>query len=138
MYRKLKATRIMCFFMNPLCDWAIGWSWICYLMFLIIREIHYNSVNRININSTSWEMMGWMKHKLESRLPGEIPIISWQKAKKTLDGSKRGEWKSWLKAQHSEDEDHGIWSYHFMENRWGNSVNSDRLYFFRLQNHCRW
>jgi len=29
--------------------------------------------------------------------------------------------KSWLKAQHSENEDHGIWSHHFMENRWGNS-----------------
>ena len=23
--------------------------------------------------------------------------------------------KSWLKAQHSENEDHGIWSHHFME-----------------------
>ena len=22
----------------------------------------------------------------------------------------KGEWKSWLKAQHSENEDHGIWS----------------------------
>ena len=28
--------------------------------------------------------------------------------------------KSWLKAQHSEKEDHGIWSYQFMANRWGN------------------
>ena len=33
----------------------------------------------------------------------------------------RGEWKSWLKAQHSKNEDHGIWSHHFMGNRWGNS-----------------
>ena len=32
--------------------------------------------------------------------------------------------KSWLKAQHSENEDHGIWSHHFMRNRWGNSGNS--------------
>ena len=30
--------------------------------------------------------------------------------------------ESWLKAQHSENEDHGIWSQHFMGNRWGNSV----------------
>ena len=29
--------------------------------------------------------------------------------------------KSWLKAQHSENEDHGIRSHHFMGNRWGNS-----------------
>ena len=46
--------------------------------------------------------------------------------------------KSWLKAQHSENKDHGIRSHHFMGNRWGNSGNSVRLYFFRLQNHCRW
>ena len=38
----------------------------------------------------------------------------------------------------SENEDHGIWSHHFMANRWGNSGNSVRLYFFGLQNHCRW
>ena len=25
--------------------------------------------------------------------------------------------KSWLKAQHSGNEDHGIWSHHFMGNR---------------------
>ena len=42
--------------------------------------------------------------------------------------------KSWLKAQHSEHEDHDIWSHHFM----GNSGNSVRLQFFGLQNHCRW
>ena len=35
--------------------------------------------------------------------------------------------KSWLKTQHSENEDHGIWSHHFMANRWGNNGNSDRL-----------
>ena len=29
--------------------------------------------------------------------------------------------KGWLKAQHSENEDHGIWSHHFMTNGWGNS-----------------
>ena len=25
--------------------------------------------------------------------------------------------KSWLKTQHSENQDHGIWSHHFMANR---------------------
>ena len=34
-----------------------------------------------------------------------------------------------FKAQHSENEHHG------MGNRWGNSVS---LYFWGLQNHCRW
>ena len=78
------------------------------------------------MQSTSWETLGWKKHKLESRLPGEISITSdiqmtpslWQIVKrnsKALDESERGEWKSWLKAQHSENEDHGIWSHHFMQ-----------------------
>ena len=38
----------------------------------------------------------------------------------------------------SENEDHGIRSHHFMGNRWGNSGNSVRLYFFGLPNHHRW
>ena len=30
----------------------------------------------------------------------------------------------------SENEDHGIWSHHFMGNRWGNSGNSVKTLFF--------
>ena len=30
------------------------------------------------------------------------------------------------------------WSHHFMGNRCGNSGNSGCLYFWGLQNHCRW
>ena len=29
----------------------------------------------------------------------------------------------------SENEDHGIWSHHFMGNRWGNGGNSVRLFW---------
>ena len=58
--------------------------------------------------------LDWRKHKLESRLPGEISITSdmqmtpplgrkWRGTKKPLDENERGEWKSWLKAQHSEN-----------------------------------
>ena len=99
-----------------------------------------------SMQSTSCEMPGWMKHKMESRFPGEISITSdrqmtqplWQKVKNFLMKVKEESKKSWLKAQHSENEDHGIWSHHSMGNRWGNSRNSVRLYFFVLQNHCRW
>ena len=35
-------------------------------------------------------------------------------------------------------QDHGIWSHHVMGYRWGSSGNSVRLYFWGLQNHCRW
>ena len=61
-----------------------------------------------------------------------------EELKKPLDESERGERKSWLKAQHLENEDHGIWSHHFMGNRRGNSGNSVRLSFLGLQNHFRW
>ena len=56
----------------------------------------------------------------------------WQKVKrlKSLLMKVKEESKSWHKAQHSENKDHGIWSHHFMGNRWGNSRNSVRLYFF--------
>ena len=44
----------------------------------------------IYMQSTSWETLGWMKHKVESKLTGEISVTSdmqmtpplWQKAKK--------------------------------------------------------
>ena len=46
--------------------------------------------------------------------------------------------KTGLKLKIQKNEDHGIWSHHFMANRWGNNGNSDRLYFLGLQNHYRW
>ena len=56
------------------------------------------------MQSTSWEMPGWMKHKLESKLLGEISITSdtqmtppygkKQRTKDPLDESERGEWKT--------------------------------------------
>ena len=57
-----------------------------------------------------------------------------EELKSLLMKVKSREWKSWLKTQHSETEDHGIWSHHLMENKWG---NSERFYFGGLQNHCR-
>ena len=77
-------------------------------------------------NTSTWSREGGF-HR------GEAGLVEWQ----DLDRL-RGEWKSWLKAQHSENEDHGIWSHHFMGNGWGNSGNSVRLYLFGPPNHCRW
>ena len=53
--------------------------------------------------------------------------------KEPLDESERKVWKSCLKTQHSKNEDHGIWSHHFMSNRWGKNGSSVRLYFFGFQ-----
>ena len=55
-----------------------------------IKAIYCHLAYLTYMQSTSWEMLGWMKHKLESRLPGEISITSemqmtpplWQKVKK--------------------------------------------------------
>ena len=65
------------------------------------------------MQSTSWETLDYMKHKLESRLPGEISITSdmqmtpplWQKQRRT----KASWWKwnkrvkIWFKIQYSEN-----------------------------------
>ena len=53
-------------------------------------------------------------------------------------GRREDSWKSWLKTQHSKNEDHGIQPHHFMADRWRKSGNSDIFYFLGLQNHCRW
>ena len=42
------------------------------------------------------------------------------------------------KIQHSNKEDHGIWSHHLKTNLWGNSRNHDKFYFLGLQKHCSW
>ena len=41
-----------------------------------IKAVFCHLAYLIYMQSTSWEMLGWMKHKLASRLPGEISIIS--------------------------------------------------------------
>ena len=55
-----------------------------------VKAVYCHFAYLISMQSTSWEMPGWMKHKLESRLLGEISITSdmemtpplWQKAKR--------------------------------------------------------
>ena len=55
-----------------------------------IKAVYCHPAYLTSMQRTSKEMLGWMKHKLESRLPGEISITSdmqmtppfWQKAKK--------------------------------------------------------
>ena len=41
-----------------------------------IKAVYCPSAYLIYMQSTSCEMPGWMNHKLESRLPGEISITS--------------------------------------------------------------
>ena len=99
------------------------------------------------MQSISCEVLGWMKHKMESRLQREISKTSdmqmtpplWLKAKRNSRASyesERGEWKSGLKLNIQKMK---IMASGSMANRWGNNGNSDRLYFLRgLQNQYRW
>ena len=98
-------------------------------------------------------MLGWKKHKLESRLLGEISITSDMQITTPFFAESEEELKSLLMKVKEESEkahlnlniqktmnikkkkDHGIRSHHLMVNRWG---NSDRFCFLELQNHLRW
>ena len=87
-----------------------------------------------------------MKHKIAGRNINNLRYAddttlmaeSEEELKSLLIKVKEESGKTWLKAQHSENIDHGNQSHHFMANRWGNNGNSERLYFLGLQNHCRW
>ena len=39
-----------------------------------VKAVYYHLAYLPYMQSTSWEILDWMKHKLESRLPGEISI----------------------------------------------------------------
>ena len=69
-----------------------------------VKAIYCHPAYLTYMQSTSREMLGWMKHKLKSRSLGEISITSdmqmiaplWQKVKKnericSVDESERGE-----------------------------------------------
>ena len=63
-----------------------------------VKSVYCHPAYLTSLQSTSCELLGWMKHKLESRLPGERSITSdmqmtpplWQKAK-PLDLNERRE-----------------------------------------------
>ena len=113
-----------------------------------IRAVYSHAAYLTYMQSTSWETLGWLKHKLESRLLGEISITSdmqmtppiWQKEKRNWRASwwrwnrrvKKRAWNSAFKKRRSW---HPVPSLH--GKRWGNNGNSNRLYFLGLQNHCR-
>ena len=93
-------------------------------------------------------MLDWMKHNPESKIYRRN-INNLRYADDTTLMAEREELKSLLKVK-EESEKVGlklniqktkimaIRSHHFMANGSGNNGNSDRLYFFGLQNHCQW
>ena len=63
-----------------------------------VKAVYCHPAYLTSMQSTSCEMLDWMKHKLESRLPGEISITTdmqktpplWQ-TKEPIDDSEKGE-----------------------------------------------
>ena len=41
-----------------------------------VKTVYCHSAYLTYIQSASFKMLGWINHKLESRLPGEISVIS--------------------------------------------------------------
>ena len=60
-----------------------------------VKAVYCHPAYLTYMQSTSYEMLGWLKHKMESRLLGEISITSdrqmipplWQKVKKSYRAS---------------------------------------------------
>ena len=75
------------------------------------EAVYCHPVYLTYLQSTSWEMPGWMRSKLESRLPGEISTTSycrwyhsngkkWRGTKEPLVEGEGGECKTWLKTKY--------------------------------------
>ena len=66
-----------------------------------VKAVYCHLAYLTSMQSASCEILGWMKHKLESKLPGELSITSdiqryhpygrKQRTKEPLDESERGE-----------------------------------------------
>ena len=59
------------------------------------------------MQNTSCKMLGWKKHKLESRLKGEVPII-WYAGNSTLTAESKEKLKSLLMKVKEENEKVGL------------------------------
>ena len=82
-----------------------------------VKVVYCHSAYWTYMQSTSWEMPGWMKHGNQAGIKSARRNINnlsyckwhhpygrkWRRTKEPLNDSQRGKWKSWLKAQHSEN-----------------------------------
>ena len=73
-----------------------------------IKAVSCHTAYLTSMQSTSWEMPGWMKHKLESRLPGEISITSDAQITPPLRQKTKKEVKSLLMKVKKESEKVGL------------------------------
>ena len=118
-----------------------------------VKAVYCHLVYLTYMQSTSHEMLGWIKHKLESRLPGEISITSDMQNDTTLMAESEEELKGLLMRVEEESEKAGLKlniqklrSWHLVPslhgNRWGTVETVTDFFFWGgcrgLQNHCIW
>ena len=116
-----------------------------------IKSVYCHPAYLTYMQSTSCEMLGWMKHKLESRLPGEISIISdTQMIPPLWLAESEEELKSLLMKVKEESEKVGfklniqktkIMAYSPISSWQINGETMETVTdftFMGLQNHCRW
>ena len=70
------------------------------------------------VGSTSWNQDCWENLNNFRYADDTILMAEREEELKSFLMKVKEEWKSWFKTQHSENEDHGIWSHHFMANGW--------------------
>ena len=105
-----------------------------------VKAVYCHPAYLTYMHSTSCEMPVWMKHKLESRLLGEISINLRYADDSTLMAENKEELKSLLMKVKGESEKVGLkfniqktkntasLPHHFMANRWVINGNSERLF----------
>ena len=106
-----------------------------------VKAVYCHPAYLTSMQSTSIETQGWIQAQAGIKIAGRninnlryandttLMAESKEELKSLLMKVKEESEKVGLKAQHSENEDHGIRSHHFMGNRWGNSRNGVRLNF---------
>ena len=112
-----------------------------------IKAVYCHPAYLTYMQSTSCKMLGWMKHKLESRLLGEISITP-DMQMTPLYGRKRRRTKSLLMKVKEESEKAGLKLNIQKTKIMASSPITSRQTdvetmetvtdFLRLQNHCRW
>ena len=73
-----------------------------------LKAVYYHPPYLTYMQSTSWEMLDWMKHKLESRLPGELSINLRYADDTTLRAESEKELKSLLMKVKKESQKLGL------------------------------
>ena len=116
----------------------------------LIKAVYCHPDYLTYMQSKSCKILGWMIHRLESRLPGKITTSDTQMSSNgTLMAESEEELKNLLMKVKKENEKIGLkpniqkakirasgptisW-----QTDGGKCGNRDRFYFLRLQNHCR-